>query len=283
MKSSGQLRHLFEHRFGAGGVIFRGGARDGTWFAGELLDPAGRRLDFHGEELWPEEKIRPNEEQWVPQSWDHEWACATGRYRYRLDLCRAALALGEPIVELAAGPGGGQLAPFLRLYPRAPVVANDIDWRILRGWRRFLAKQLPDHGAEFAAFDIRRMPFGDRTAACFSSCGGITNVPGSGQVLAECVRCLIPGGLLLAQETGLTADSRECLPEGLRRQVDYHSPYISRGWRALLEEASFRVEQFSLAGEREMDPEQDGLAHDAARFGVRLRMEFMYFVARRQG
>lgn len=265
------------------GWRFSGSARQGSWWQGELRDHLGQLqanvnqgvLDFTlGASFWPLANLRQlDEQQWLQRNWQAEWQHALDTLE-RLALCRTLLSAPGPVVELAAGPGGGNLAPLLHLKPDCELLINDLEPRLLQRWGELLERMLPSHRVTLAAFDICDMPFRTSSIGCISSVGGLGSIQGDPlAVLRECARVLMPGGLLVAVELSLTDETVAALPTELL-ELWANSPWLLRRWSELVQQAGLVVVSDQVTAVA-LGPD-DGLWQDAAQFGIQPQAERHY-------
>ncbi len=131
-----------------------------------------------------------------------------------MKLCEIALTAGGLVLEIAAGPDGGNLSPLLHMSPSLPIIVNDIEPRVLELWHDYLAEVLPQNKVWFAAFDAAFMPLRDNAVACASSCGGLGSIAGNrDSAICETFRVVRPGGYLIALEMAFTEETLRSLPE----------------------------------------------------------------------
>lgn len=256
--------------------------------SGELLDAAGRPqailtqdvLDFtQGEQFWPAAHLRRlDQEQWLRRNWLGEGARVQSDALYR-QFCQRICAASGPWLELAAGPGGGNLAPLLHLRPELPLIVNDLEPRLLQRWSALLAGALPEHQVSFAAFDLTCMPLAEASIGCISSVAGLGSIRGDPQTaLAECARVLRPGGLLAAVELTLALDTANSLPAQLA-ELWANSPWLLRRWPQSVRSAGLTLVA-AQAAKVELGPDA-GLWQDAQQFGVNLAVERHYLLFRK--
>lgn len=265
------------------GWRFLGTLRQEHWWQGELLDDSGQLqakvsqgvLDFTGGAgFWSLAHLRQlDEQQWLMRNWQAEWQQAQEN-PVHLGLCRHALATVGPLMELAAGPGGGNLSPLLHLDPKRELLVNDLEPRLLQRWLDFLGEVLPDHQVTFAAFDITQMPLADASIGCISTVAGLGSIQGDPLlVLQECARALQPGGLLVAAELSLTEATAARLPAELRA-LWANSPWLLRRWPTMVQQAGLTI----VSDETIRVPltPESGLWQDATHFGVEPQAERHY-------
>jgi len=235
-------------------------------------------LDFScGEELWSSRDLRMlDEEGWIGRNWHAEWEHTLAN-PLRKQLCQAAIKADGPIMELAAGAGGGNLSPLLHLAPQAKVIVNDLEGRIVERWQSFLGGKYPN--VVFAAFDACSIPFKDGSLGCVSSRGGISNCRGSSElVLGECARVLRPDGLLVIYELCLSPQTVAKLPQGLRTAWAFN-PWLYGDWSSLLKASGFAVLDDKVAERKIVSPQESAIAYDASQFGIEIEIVFRGVIA----
>jgi ubiquinone/menaquinone biosynthesis C-methylase UbiE len=276
-RKRGRSINMSAMRVWTAGWEFRGDSKGGRWWEGELVDQVGQSkatvtqgvIDFTGgADFWPLSHLRQlDQANWLRQNWRQAWQQAQDTPVW-LETCRQALTAPGPLLELAAGPGGGNLSPFLHLDPERQLLVNDLEPRLLSRWSTFLDGELPKHRVIFTAFDLTKMPLADVSLGCISAVGGLGSIQGDPQAaLNECVRVLRPGGLLAVIELSLTAATVARLPAELQALWS-NSPWLLGRWPQLLERAGLTViSDRTIAAP--LSP-VDGLWQDAAYFGVKL-------------
>jgi SAM-dependent methyltransferase len=210
-------------------------------------------IDFTSGHTWSESRLaRLREQDRIRRNWFNEWEHARS-LPARTRICERALQTGGPILELAAGPGGGNLSPLLHMDPGVPLIVNDIEPALLHMWREFLEEQLgytvhtvdtvsPNRVNEITsvsgpssakdtftaidpfnlclvAFDAcREWPVLDGAIACVSSMVGLSHLEGTAdKVLFQLARVLKPGGILVGIEIQFTQDTIMRVPDELKQ------------------------------------------------------------------
>lgn len=230
-----------------------------------------------GQEYWNSRELtRMDSEGWIKQNWDAEWHHAL-RSPVRRALVDRLLSTGGPILEVAAGPGGGNLAPILRGNKSVGVIVNDIEGRILQRWSSFIEGLGLSSRVAFLACDAASLPLADGSVAAISSRGGISNAMGNHRdILKECSRVLRPGGVVGTYELSLSEKTLTKMPQDLREAWGYNA-FLFRDWDALIQEIGL-VTESKAAGERFLLDTTTALGMDAAGFGLVLEVEMMAVV-----
>ncbi|MGI6627831.1 MAG: hypothetical protein ACOX4K_05730 [Bacillota bacterium] len=106
---------------------------------GDMLNPPGYRIGqvekgvihFTTGRTWPKLRLAELRERgWIRHNWSNEWEHARNTPA-RTRICEQALKTGGPILDIASGPGGGNLSPLLHMDPGVPLIINDIEPEIL--------------------------------------------------------------------------------------------------------------------------------------------------------
>jgi ubiquinone/menaquinone biosynthesis C-methylase UbiE len=216
----------------------------------------------------------------IAYNWQNEFQNSQDADRARL--CDILAAVDGTILEVAAGPGGGNLSPVLRRNHDASIIANDINVPTLAAWREFLKSNGLGPRVSLAAFDACVCPLREGALGAVSSAGGFSSItpPGmTSQAIEEAVRALASGGKLCALETIADPDDLARMSDGDRKALQTSCPEMTRNWGALFESAGLELEwhhrvpgQSLLAGER-------GWANRTGRIGVTLHLQFEYIIA----
>ena len=217
----------------------------------------------------------------LAHNWQSQWRYAQDNQQY-MAFCRSIAGAGVPILEVAAGPGGGNLSPLLHIDPGLAIVLNDIEPGIVGRWQSLLDSVLPGHRVSFVACDVCSIPLPDAAIACVSSSGGLGTMLGShADALSECARVLKPGGGLYAHELALTEDCIDNMPESLRGSL-VSQPWLFRHWDALLRGTDLCLESLTYHERRTLFPDESPLARDAALFNYTMEVERILLFARKR-
>ena len=247
------------------GVSVFGGKEDGDRFDGE--------------------DIRFWEEEGFTRSWNDsglsDWPAG-----------RALLAeiarKGEPVIDLASGPGLGLLPSVLRMSPEVSCLALDASPDVLRAWSRWFRKNNVKNAPDLAEASLFRLPFRDSSVRAYTSFIGISSVRGGEEgydaALAEIRRTLREDGTVYAVE-----NEYEDIPGILRlfRKAGKEPWDVFREkdrgpWRKRFERNGFRVESESLYRTRRLRPSDNELGEIASRYGGDVSLRFTAFVLRKR-
>lgn len=238
-------------------------------------------ISFVEADPWPRdllEEIRSSQQ--ISRNWENSIEQAHTNLDRR-DICDDLAAVKGTILEVAVGPGGGNMPPVLSRNPEAMLIVNDISEGVLKLWRDFLAERKMGRSLCFAAFDARNMPIRSESISAVSNLCGFGNIDRGHEAIQEAVRVLEPGGELFSVEFVVDPDGWVRIPEEVRKEYDEHHPIFTRGSEELLRQAGLSVESRKLLPGRKLVPEQDEVAQVAAKYGVTLYASFEYVRARK--
>lgn len=163
------------------------------------------------------------EERWVERNWQN--ACAPNPHRDKTGAEIAAC--GGIILEIGAGPGGGNMPYILKADPDATIVVSDLSPTVVLEWKRFLEKTLDSPNLYFAALDFCDMPFPNDSIDIVSDFGGIGNCEGDkAKALKEAYRVLKPGGRLITSTGFVTRETLSALPAQAQKTLLEERPDV---------------------------------------------------------
>ena len=163
--------------------------------------------------------------------------------------CKEIAFVDGPLLEVAAGLGGGFVPGLLRLKQDLIILMNDRDMRVLEDWRCFSSrKNAVDKAGQislsFSAFDAEKMPIRDGSFSAVTSLGGFNNID-SNQINAvrEAFRVLRRDGLLYLLEGWFEREEISRIMPGLVHYIERFYPGLLRGesLESILEDAGFRI------------------------------------------
>jgi SAM-dependent methyltransferase len=227
---------------------------------------------------WPAEELeRIMTDDWLARKWRDKVAHSDPT---EATFCDEIAAEEGVVLEVAAGPGGGNLQGILSRNPEARLIVNDTSRGLLRYWRQFiLGRGLAQHTC-FSAFDARRMVLRDESISVVSGVSAFDNIGGL-KVFEETSRVLQPGGAVYSCDMVVDPDDWRRLPEAFREEEQERAPGFVAGISGLLTRLGFAVERHEYAPGRALDPEEDGIQRRADEHGVTLHVGFEYVKAKK--
>jgi len=186
-----------------------------------------------------------------------------------------AMASGDgPILEIAAGPGGGNMPGILHRNADAMLLVNDSSPGVLSLWRQFLAERGLGANTCLAAFDATEMPVRNDVVAAISNVAGFGNIDregGTEMAVQEACRALRPGGRVYSFELMVHPEDLCNMPLELRRRLS-HAP-LAGGIADALKANGLCIEMRKVSFCRMADPAQDGVAELALKYGIEFRWD----------
>ncbi|NPA97290.1 MAG: class I SAM-dependent methyltransferase [Crenarchaeota archaeon] len=270
-------------------LAFEGVVEDERWIEGVLKSRSGasyRVIDgvavFVREGVdtgWSDEDIEELKRgNWIRRNWeDHMSKIGKGGLWDRF--CREIAEHGGLILDVASGPGGGFVPCVLYYNDGAYVAMNDIEYRILLMWRRFLKSVGKGRNVSFIAADARRLPLRDCSLDVVTSAGGFGNIDRNDVALREAFRVLKPGGAVYMAEGGILREDFEKLPAEVQRKWLERSPALLGEWDRILRSVGFKIVLYQRVGVGTISPDESELGREAYRYGVTLRYVGYYIKA----
>ena len=272
-----QLRFSGERN---GGKLINGAIFAGQLEVGRVNDGVAAFVERSNN--WPSEAKAIEELRSAGQlgwSWKNGISRGQGHPVIR-EWCDVLAAVDGVVLEVAAGPDGGNLAPVLDRNPAARLLVNDVWEGLLALWSEFLAeRQFPN--VCLAAFDARDMPIRDARVAAVSSQLGFGSIEGARCAMGDAYRVLVPGGLLLSMNFLLDPADWARMPQELAQEWEKRLPGLVLGEANLLRETGFAIESCEVMGGRALDPDEGGLPKEAAGHGIQLHVCYEYVRARK--
>lgn len=238
-------------------------------------------LRLHDGDNWSRDSLQKLvEEGWIAHNWSNEWQLAEDGVRKLF--CDRITSTGGIVLEIAAGPGGGNLAPVLHRDPGKRMIVNDLSASVLRLWQEFLRDQGIGSTVVLAAFDARKPALASGCVGAVSSMLGLSETHGASDVLTQCHRALISGGRIYCEEHIVNEEDWRKLPAETRVKWERRIPGLVGGHRNLISTHGFAVEHHEVKSGRVLDPAEGSLPADAAVHDVKLRVDREWIVAIRE-
>jgi len=215
---------------------------------------------------------------WIRRNWEDHMS-KVGKDNLWNRFCREIAESGGLILDIASGPGGGFVPCVLHYNDGAYIAMNDIEYRILLMWRRFLKSIGRGRNVSFIAADARRLPIKDNSLDMVVSAGGFGNIDRQDEALREAFRALKPGGAVYMAEGGILREDFEKLPPEVQRKWLELSPALLGDWDRILRDAGFEIVLYKKVGIGTISPDESELGREAHRYGVTLRFTGYYIKA----
>jgi len=149
--------------------------------------------------------------EWIKRNWEEQLS-RVGRGGFWDCFCREIAGIRGFILDVASGLGGGFTPCILYYNDEARLLVNDVEYRVLLEWRRFLKSVNRGKYVGFLAADARKLPIKSNSLDAVVSAGGFSNIPVCDAALREAFRVLKPGGRLYMAEGGVLREDFEKLP-----------------------------------------------------------------------
>jgi ubiquinone/menaquinone biosynthesis C-methylase UbiE/uncharacterized protein YbaR (Trm112 family) len=260
-------------------LIFEGTLEGNRWKDGVLKTPDNRYSfpvrngipDFVPSSVgaWSEKEIEIiRKGDWIRRNWETQRQ-QMKRISKRVEFCKQIAEYDGLILDVASGPGGGNMPGIVYFNPEATVLMNDLGATVLHEWLSFLKGNNLAPNVSFAGFDATVMPIRPNTFDIVTSAGGFGNiVPGKGKAIEEAFRVLKQGGTLFMVDGIIEEESFSQLPHHVQKEWKEADPDMTKGYKHLLENAGFSIISYEIIGRRAIRPDESELGKTAAKYGV---------------
>ncbi len=229
----------------------------------------GNLIRIHDADGWSDDSSQNLiDEGWIQKNWQNEYERSL--HGVRKDFCDCLAAFDGPILEIAAGPGGGNFPAVLQRNPQSSIIVNDISAKVLELWQEFLDQTQEYRNVILAAFDARLYAIKYSCIEAISSVAGLSETHGPNEVLQQCHRMLRPGGHLYCFEHIISSKDWHRLPENVRLKWEAQTPQMLSGYAKTIESNGFQIARHETKDGRILKHDEGSLASDAWRFGVEL-------------
>jgi ubiquinone/menaquinone biosynthesis C-methylase UbiE/uncharacterized protein YbaR (Trm112 family) len=233
-------------------------------------------------EAWTQsdiEEIRKGD--WIRRNWESQVAEAQGTSR-RVAFFKLMAERDGIILDVASGPGGGNMPGTVYYNSEAKVLMNDLGARVLREWRNYLKDRGLGNNVCLAAFDATNMPIRSNSFDMVTSRGGFSNIPETHKAIKEAHRILKQTGTLLIIEGEMTKTSLSQLPEKVLNKWKKAFPHLGVSYEKMLKDSGFSIVSYCKGQERALTPDEAELPRLANKYGVTLHTAEYYIHAEKQ-
>lgn len=222
------------------------------------------------------EALRRNKR--IERNWE-EHMSNVGKENQWDSFCKEIASGKHLILDVASGPGGGFVPCILHYNDDAYILMNDIEYRVLLEWRKFLKRIGRGRYVGFLAADAKKLPIKDSSLDIVVSAGGFSNIPDQDMALREAFRVLKPGGILYMAEGGILHEDFEKLPPEVRKKWLSRVPALLGEWDKILKSIGFKIVFYERIGLGTISPNESELGREAHRYGITLRYTGYYIKA----
>ena len=230
-------------------------------------------------EAWTQNDIEMiRKDDWIRRNWESQVAEAQGASQ-RVAFFKFMAERDGIILDVASGPGGGNMPGTIYYNSEAKVLMTDLGARVLHEWRSYLNDRSLGGNVCFAALDATNMPIRSDSFDIVTSRGGFSNIPTPYTALKEANRVLKRAGALLICEGTITETSLSQLPEKVQNDWKKVFPQLGLSFEKLVADSGFSIESCVPCQERALVPDEAELPKVATEYGVTLRIAEHYIHA----
>ena len=251
-----------------------------------LFVPEDER-DYNDE--WAKELING---KWVKRNWDAQknvfeaqrnkgktvtgpekerdnWEAEKKLIESRISRAKTIIDHGGCILEIGAGPGGGNMPTVLLEKEDANIIISDLSPTVLREWKKLFDKELNPPYVSYAALDNCDLPFNDNSIDVVSDAGGFANTEGDKyKCLNEIYRVLKPGGMFISGDGHVTQETLKQLPEHAQKVLMERHPDLFENFYDTLVAVGFKTINNQMAGTWSTKNDESTIADLARELGI---------------
>ena len=263
-------------------LTYSGDYRGGRWNNGVLVSNSGKSYPVvsgipnfvgHYDDALGRQCV---EEDWIQRNHEYRKKKPSNQRTHLLDAFLKQMTDSQGIIlEIAAGPSGGNAPSVLMHNLDASILLNDISYLMLEQWKDLLQRE-GYRNISFAAFDIRSMPLESGSFDIVSDYFGINNIVSDvPKAVSEVDRILRKGGCLYSVAINLCKKDVEKLPTWLRDEIN--EQYLC-DYEQLFTKTGLKMIDKEYLCTRRLYPDESGIASVAQDHYVILRAELYTYV-----
>lgn len=238
-------------------------------------------IQIHDKESWSEKAIKDLiDNNWIPYNWRNEAEQSQSGIRKRF--CDQIVESDGILLEIAAGPGGGNVPAILQRNKDFPIIMNDISTRVLSLWYNYMSEKDCGKNVLYAIFDVCEKVIKDNSIDVVSSMGGLSETHNAGKVLERSYQMLREEGSLYSFENIIDSKDWERLPNDIRQKWELIIPGTFSGYSQLIKNYGFNIETHSIEDGRTLRKDEGSLPHDASLYDIELKVKREWIHAKKR-
>lgn len=190
---------------------------------------------------------------------------------------------GEPVIDVACGPGMGLIPSILAVYPKFVCLATDACPFVLTCWDQYLKSKSIDYDISFSCFSLMDIPIIDSSVQVFSSVIGLSSTrngkKGYDIATREIFRVMAPGGLFCTIEQEWT-NPKEALKifEQCHQQPWNCFLEDNETWHDRFDKAGFKIQYEEVCKESFLSARDNELGRMATENGIQVGTKWTAFI-----
>jgi ubiquinone/menaquinone biosynthesis C-methylase UbiE/uncharacterized protein YbaR (Trm112 family) len=218
---------------------------------------------------------------WIRRNWESQIERMQTNLKHK-EFCKNIAEYNGLILDVASGPGGGNMPGIVYINSEAKVLMSDLSAKVLHEWQLYLKTHDLGVNVSFAAFDATNMPIHSNSFDIVTSYGGFSNIPNTDKALVETYRILKKRGLLYVCEGKITQESFSKLPKNVQIKWREKISHLKTNYEELIKKAGFSITSYFENAEKALSPDEADLPAMAAKYGVILYYVNCYICAEKK-
>jgi ubiquinone/menaquinone biosynthesis C-methylase UbiE len=162
--------------------------------------------------------------KWVENNWKNHFSNKNINY---VNIAKRINEKNGLIMEIGAGPGGGNMPYILDQNEKAQIIITDLSSVVVEEWKKLFDNNSKYKNIYYAVLNHCKIPFKDNSIDIVSSSGGFANTEGDKiETLKEIYRVLKPNGLYVDSGIWLNNDHAKNVPERALEKILEKFPEI---------------------------------------------------------
>ena len=203
-------------------------------------------------------------------------------------LVDAIIAQGDPVVEIACGPGMGLMPSVKQLAPDHVCLATDANSLVIEEWKRYLDGNETIKNLDLAQFSLMDIPFRDNTVPAYSGYIGLSSTrngeEGHVQALREIYRTLTENGFFYTIETWMDTEAmlRVFRESGMTPWSGLDSDRRAPTWRERFVNTGFEIVSEEVFESRTLTADDNELGEAAEQLGIEIGVFSKAYILRKK-